>query len=277
MSVQVGTIMMLRHFSAILAVAAIFIAPAALAQDATMSGSYSAPGVVPGGTVRIAFGIWTNEVSNAPMSNGGFTYVVPAGLTATGFTPSIHCPEAGSTLVGNTLTIQGLSEQIGFICEITLDLTADVVGTYPLSPATLEYTTTGPGSFEMSPGSNSSLVVTYAPVVGGLSPAWGSIEGGDAIQINGANFTNATGVTIGGQSAPFTVESDTLISIVTPPHSKGRVDVVVTGISGVSANTTADDFNYVTPVPTLTEWAMILFGLLLAGVAASTIQRRRTA
>lgn len=30
-------------------------------------------------------------------------------------------------------------------------------------------------------------------------------------------------------------------------------------------------------VPTMTEWAMILLGLMLAGVAALTIQRRRTA
>lgn len=32
-----------------------------------------------------------------------------------------------------------------------------------------------------------------------------------------------------------------------------------------------------TPVPTMTEWAMILFGLILAGGAAMTIQRRRMA
>lgn len=31
-----------------------------------------------------------------------------------------------------------------------------------------------------------------------------------------------------------------------------------------------------TPVPTMTEWAMILMGVMLAGVAALTIQRRRT-
>ncbi len=31
------------------------------------------------------------------------------------------------------------------------------------------------------------------------------------------------------------------------------------------------------PVPTMTEWAMILLGMLLAGVAALTIQRRRAA
>ena len=30
------------------------------------------------------------------------------------------------------------------------------------------------------------------------------------------------------------------------------------------------------PIPTLTEWAMILFGLALAGAAALTLQRRRT-
>ena len=30
-------------------------------------------------------------------------------------------------------------------------------------------------------------------------------------------------------------------------------------------------------VPTLTEWAMILLGLMLAGVAALAIQRRRRA
>ena len=32
-----------------------------------------------------------------------------------------------------------------------------------------------------------------------------------------------------------------------------------------------------TAIPTLSEWAMILLGILLAGIAALTIQRRRTA
>lgn len=32
-----------------------------------------------------------------------------------------------------------------------------------------------------------------------------------------------------------------------------------------------------TPVPTMTEWAMILLGVMLAGAAALTIHRRRTA
>ena len=31
------------------------------------------------------------------------------------------------------------------------------------------------------------------------------------------------------------------------------------------------------PIPTMTDWAMILFGVLLAGAAALTIHRRRTA
>ncbi|MGO4408517.1 MULTISPECIES: IPTL-CTERM sorting domain-containing protein [unclassified Brevundimonas] len=30
------------------------------------------------------------------------------------------------------------------------------------------------------------------------------------------------------------------------------------------------------PIPTMTEWAMVLFGVMLAGGAALTIQRRRT-
>lgn len=242
-----------------------------------MSGSYSAPGVVPGGTVQVVFGLYTSEVSNAPMTNGSFTYVVPDGLTATGFNSSPYCPDVGSTLVGDTLTIQGLTQDISFSCQITLDLTADDLGTYPLSPSTLTYTTTGTDTFEMVAGANSSLIVTPAPTVTGLIPGWAGKIGRPDMTIRGTNFLTAREVTVGGVSAPFEIISDTEISYTAPAQPVGSADVIVVGVSGPSANTPDDDLVYLEGIPTLSEWAMILFGLTLAGAAVVMVQRRRTA
>lgn len=121
--------------------------------------------------------------------------------------------------------------------------------------------------------------VTQATAVSNLSPASGSSLGGTPVTITGSGFTGATGVTFGGTPATsFTVVSATQINATAPARGAGVADVIVTTPNGVSANTAADDFTYAVPpapVPTLSEWAMMLFGSILAGGAAMYIQRRR--
>lgn len=124
---------------------------------------------------------------------------------------------------------------------------------------------------------NASL--TQAVSVSNLSPNSGSTLGGTSVTITGSGFTGATGVTFGGTpAASFTIVSASQITATAPARGVGVADVIVTTPNGVSANTAADNFTYVVPpaaVPTLSEWAMILFGSILAGGAAMYIERRR--
>ena len=71
---------------------------------------------------------------------------------------------------------------------------------------------------------------TYdGPTIGSIDPNHGPMAGGTTITINGTGFANGTTITVGG--APCTsvvVVSSTQITCVTPEHSAGTVDVVLT-------------------------------------------------
>ncbi|MGV3579481.1 IPTL-CTERM sorting domain-containing protein [Brevundimonas sp.] len=126
---------------------------------------------------------------------------------------------------------------------------------------------------------NRIYTVTVPPTttITGVSPASGPNGGGYPVVITGTNFTGATAVTFGGvAAASYTVNSATQITATVPAGTIGPVDIAVTTPQGTSPNTAADDFTYApAPVPTLSEWAMILFTLTLAGGAAMIVQRRR--
>jgi virginiamycin B lyase len=84
------------------------------------------------------------------------------------------------------------------------------------------------------------------------------VGGGNAVSINGANFTEFGGaltVRFGGVAAGFTqVLSNTFISALAPAHDIGTVDVTVTTAGGTSATsaTTKYEFWNITfyPIPT---------------------------
>jgi hypothetical protein len=82
-----------------------------------------------------------------------------------------------------------------------------------------------------------------------VSPASGSAAGGDSVTITGSGFTNATEVAFGGASAQITNESDTEITVTSPPGS-GTVDVTVMTPAGTSAPSPADQFSYQGEQPT---------------------------
>jgi len=78
----------------------------------------------------------------------------------------------------------------------------------------------------------------------GIDPDSGSEAGGTAVTITGTGFLGSTGVTFDGTlGAEFTVVSDTQITVITPAHTVGTVDVVV--IDEVGGNSDPLDFEYI--------------------------------
>src|SRR6185437_12397952 len=100
----------------------------------------------------------------------------------------------------------------------------------------------------------SSCVVSYsrALAVNGLNPTSGTTAGGTSVVVNGSGFSGATGVKFGSVAATsFSVNSDAQITAVAPPEAAGTVDVTVTGPTGTSASSSADQFTYLA-APTFT-------------------------
>lgn len=100
----------------------------------------------------------------------------------------------------------------------------------------------------------SSCVVSYSTTlaVNGLNPTSGTTAGGTSVVVNGSGFSGATGVKFGSVAATsFSVTSDAQITAVAPPEAAGTVDVTVTGPTGTSASSSADQFTYLA-APTFT-------------------------
>ena len=92
--------------------------------------------------------------------------------------------------------------------------------------------------------------VAALPTVTNVNPASGPTAGGTSVTISGANFTGASAVTFGANSATsFTVNNSSQITATAPPGSAGTVDVTVMTPAGTSATSSADHYTYSTSSP----------------------------
>jgi hypothetical protein len=82
------------------------------------------------------------------------------------------------------------------------------------------------------------------PRVTSLSPGSGSTGGGDVVTINGAHFQPGLTVTFGGANARVTGATDTVVTVTTPQHTDGKVDVTVVNPDG-QQQTLAGGYTYV--------------------------------
>ena len=104
--------------------------------------------------------------------------------------------------------------------------------------------TTSGGSF--SGGRAYTLGVNQAPpTVSTIAPSSGPTAGGQSVAITGANFYAVTSVTFGGTSAAYTVNSPTSISVTTPAHAEGPVNVVI--VAGGGTVTATNGYTYIAP------------------------------
>ncbi len=95
----------------------------------------------------------------------------------------------------------------------------------------------------LSPGDTNGLYDVYRgaygapelapPVISSASPSSGPTGGGTTVTLTGTGFTGATSVTFGGVAGrSVSVASATSLTVVTPAHAGGPVDVVVTTPKG---------------------------------------------
>jgi hypothetical protein len=113
------------------------------------------------------------------------------------------------------------------------------------------------GAYAASGGAytGKAYIFGIAPAVTGISPASGSTAGGTSVTITGTGFTGATTVRFGvtpNATGAMTVNSDTSITVTSPPGSAGTVDVTVSNPWGTSDTVAADQFTYVA-APTVTS------------------------
>ena len=84
-----------------------------------------------------------------------------------------------------------------------------------------------------------------APAVTGVSPASGPTAGGQRVTITGTGFSAGATVAFGSAAGKsVTVASPTWITVTTPRHAKGTVDVKVTTSAGASVVTAGDRYSY---------------------------------
>ena len=83
------------------------------------------------------------------------------------------------------------------------------------------------------------------PTVTAISPASGSHRGGAKVTITGTDLSGATKVTFGSAAAAHLQQvSSTKLTVTSPPHAAGAVDVRVTTAGGTSTKHHADQFSY---------------------------------
>ncbi|WP_411820946.1 IPT/TIG domain-containing protein [Hyphococcus formosus] len=85
------------------------------------------------------------------------------------------------------------------------------------------------------------------PGIASITPNSGTVTGGTSVTINGSYLSDASAVTFDGVDATrFTIDSDTQITAITPPHAVGLVDVMVMTPSGSA--TVAGGYIYFEPI-----------------------------
>jgi outer membrane protein assembly factor BamB len=190
----------------------------------------------PGGTSAIVAGDKFTYVARPIVSSISPTKGSTAGgtvvtVTGTGFT--------GATVV-KFGTVAGTSRTVNSSTKITIKSPAHAAGIF-------DVTVTTPGGTSVNVAGDK---FTYGapPKVTKISPATGPTTGNTLVTINGTGFTGATAVkfgTVAGTS--LTVVSASQITVRSPAHAAGIVDVRVTTPYGTSAIVTADRFTYMVP------------------------------
>lgn len=94
---------------------------------------------------------------------------------------------------------------------------------------------------------------TAVPFISYISPTYGPVAGSTSVTITGGNFLNATSVAFGITPAAFNIISDNTIIATSPAHSAGTVDIRVSNVYGMSADTVADNFTYTGTLPVVSS------------------------
>jgi prepilin-type N-terminal cleavage/methylation domain-containing protein len=182
-----------------------------------------------------------------------FTYDQPP--TVTGVNPI-----AGPTTGGTTVTISGT----GFLTTTGVNFGFNPAASYTINSDTSITAVTPAGTAGVvdvtvvNLGGISPLTLrdnfTYdaAPTVTSISPIAGPTTGGTSVRVTGTGFLDSTRVSFGATTAAYTILTDNSITVSSPAHAAGPVDITVTNPLGTSATGFWDRFTY-DAAPTVTS------------------------
>ncbi len=219
----------------------------------TVNSATSITAVSPVGTGTVTITVTTPDGTTPAVGAAAYTYQASAptvtavspsnGLAAGGTSVSI----SGSGFSGATAVKFGGVNAASF--AVTSSSTITAVSPAGTAGCTVDITVTGPGGTSTTGAADH---FTYGGVITHVSPSSGSTLGGSTVTITGTGFTGATGVSFGGTAATsFTVGSATSITATAPAHAAGTVDITVTTTGGPTPTTSADQFTFVYPTPSI--------------------------
>ncbi len=196
--------------------------------------------ITPGGTVT---------------KTGAFTYVAPAPAAPT---MTSVAPTSGTTAGGTKLTITGTNLTgtskitVGGtnVADLVVVSATQVTATSPAHAAgVVDVVLTAPGGSVTKTGAFTyTPPAPAAPTITSVAPTSGPTAGGTKLTITGTNLTGTSKVTVGGSNATdLVVVSATQVTVTSPPHAAGAVDIVLTAPGGTVTKPGA--FIYAAPAP----------------------------
>ncbi|HUK89118.1 MAG TPA: IPT/TIG domain-containing protein, partial [Blastocatellia bacterium] len=205
----------------------------------------------PPGSSGAASVVVTNYDGQSGTLTGGFTYFqAPLSISSVS-------PNSGSTIGGTAITITGTGFASGAMVtvgsatasNVNVPNATTIFATTPAHPAGTADVTVKIGAQQTTLSGGFMYIQAPPPSISSISPNTGYTGGGNSVTISGSNFVPNATVTIGGPSATsVVVQSASAITVNTPPHVAGTVDVVVTNTDG-QTGTLIGGFTYSTTAP----------------------------
>jgi hypothetical protein len=113
-----------------------------------------------------------------------------------------------------------------------------------------------------------------APSIASITPDSGTGGDGEVITIAGTGLGGAISVTFGGVAGALITSSETTITVTSPVHAAGPVNVVVTTAAGTAAAVNGFTFMpaVTAEIPTLSEWMLLGLAAALAVTVISKLK-----
>lgn len=218
-------------------------------------------------TINDDDGVGVLQFSSATFTGAETGGAITITVTRTGSTTGQVTVDFATTTIGSTATA-GVDyvATLGTLTWTNGDGTPKSFTVTPIADGTAEGTETvnlvlSNPTGGASLGAQSTAVLnitdsTVTPFITSIDPGAGPLTGGTLVTITGGNFVGTPSVTFGGLACTsVSVVLSTRITCVTPAHTAGTVEVIVTTVNGSNTTIgTQNDFTYTSgPIVTLVD------------------------